>query len=314
MKVLVTGANGLVGQALCAHLNQSEHQVIRAVRTASKSWDVAIGDLDDKTDWSKVLSSDVYAVVHLAGKVPLSSSAYGVQANRYRQVNTLGTANFARQCANYGVKRFIFVSTVKVLGEGQDDPYQINNLAMPADDYAISKWDAEQMLKQISDETGMEVVILRPPLVYGPGVKGNFLHLMKTIDKGVPLPFGLIRNQRSLIYLGNLVDSICSCLTHPGAAGKTFLVSDGEDVSTPELVRRIAIAMERCPFLVSVPISLIRLTGILLGKKAAVNRLLSSLCVDITPVKEELGWIPPYTMEEGLLATVKWYRTVKAIE
>ena len=249
----------------------------------------------------------------MAGLVPQAESETIGQANRYHQVNTLGTANLARQCARHGVKRFVFVSTVKVLGEGKSEPYQDTDLAVPADAYAISKWDAEQALWQVAAETGMEVVMLRPPLVYGPGVKGNFLRLMQVIDKRRPLPLGGIHNQRSLIYLGNLIDVIRLCLTHPNAAGKAFLVSDGDDVSTPELVCRIAAALGRRPFLLPVPASWMQWAGRVLGKQAAVDRLLGSLCVDISPLREELDWTPPYSMQAGLEATAQWYRKTKAV-
>ena len=313
MKVLVTGANGLVGRALCSVLDQAEHQVVRAVRASTTPWEVPVGDLNKNTDWSEALGQNTDVVVHLAGQVPLTDDASRVPSDRYTEVNTLGTANLARQCAQNGVKRFIFVSTVKVLGEGKSEPYRDTDLAVPADAYAISKWDAEQALWQIAAETGMEVVVLRPPLVYGPGVKGNFLRLMQAIDKRRPLPLGGIQNQRSLIYLGNLVDVIRLCLTHSKAAGKAFLVSDGDDVSTPELVRRIAAALGRRPFLLPVPASWMRWAGRMLGKQAAVDRLLGSLCTDISPLREELGWTPPYTMQEGLEATAQWYRKTKAV-
>ena len=269
--------------------------------------------MNKNTDWSEALGQDTDVVVHLAAQVPLTDTAAEDQADRYTQANTLGTANLARRCAQHGVKRFIFVSTVKVLGEGKSEPYQDTDLAVPADAYAISKWDAEQALWQVAAETGMEVVMLRPPLVYGPGVKGNFLRLMQAIDKRRPLPLGAIHNQRSLIYLGNLVDAIHRCVTHPKAAGKAFLVSDGDDVSTPELVRRIAAALERPPFLLPVPVSWMRWAGRVLGKQAAVDRLLGSLCVDISPLREELDWTPPYSMQEGLEATAQWYRKTKAV-
>lgn len=313
MKVLITGANGLVGRALCSVLDQTEGQVVRAVRTSITPWEIPVGDLNKSTDWSEALGQNTDVVVHLAGQVPLTDNASRVPNDRYTEVNTLGTANLARQCAQHGVKRFIFVSTVKVLGEGKSEPYRDTDLAVPADAYAISKWDAEQALWQVAAETGMEVVMLRPPLVYGPGVKGNFLRLMQAIDKRRPLPLGGIQNQRSLIYLGNLVDVIRLCLIHPKAAGKAFLVSDGDDVSTPELVRRIAAALGRRPFLLPVPVSWMRWAGRVLGKQAAVDRLLGSLCVDITPLREELGWTPPYTMQEGLEATAQWYRKTKVV-
>ena len=313
MKTLVTGANGLVGRALCSVLDQTEHQVVRAVRTSTTPWEVPVGDLNESTDWSEALGQNTDVVIHLAGQVPLTDGASSTPDDRYSQVNTWGTANLARQCAQNGVKRFIFVSTVKVLGEGKSEPYRDTDLAVPADAYAISKWDAEQALWQVAAETGMEVVVLRPPLVYCPGVKGNFLSLMQALDKRRPLPLGDIQNQRSLIYLGNLVDVIRLCVTHPNAAGKTFLVSDGDDVSTPELVRRIAAALGRRPFLLPVPVSWMLSAGRVLGKQAAVARLLGSLCVDISPLREDLGWTPPYTMQEGLEATAQWYRKTKAV-
>lgn len=313
MKILVTGANGLVGRAFCSVLDQNKDQVVRAVRRSTTPWEVPVGDLNEDTDWSEALGQNTDVVVHLAGKVSLADGASSIPGDLYSQVNTLGTANLARQCAQYGVKRFIFVSTVKVLGEGKSEPYRDADLAVPADAYAISKWEAEQALRQIAAVTGMEVVVLRPPLVYGPGVKGNFLRLMQAIDKRRPLPLGGIQNQRSLIYLGNLVDAIRLCLTHPKAAGETFLVSDGDDVSTPELVSRIAASLQRRPFLLPVPVSWMRWAGRVLGKQAAVDRLLGSLCVDITPLREELGWTPPYTMQAGLEVTAQWYRKTKAV-
>lgn len=313
MKVLVTGASGLVGRALCSLLDQAEHQVARAVRASTTPWEIPVGDLNKSTDWSEALGQGTDVVVHLAAQVPEMDGASRVPGDRYAEVNTLGTAKLARQCARHGVKRFVFVSTVKVLGEGKSEPYQDSDLAVPADAYAISKLEAEQALWQIAAETGMEVVVLRPPLVYGLGVKGNFLRLMQAIDKRRPLPLGAIQNQRSLIYLGNLLDAIRLCLTHPKASEKTFLVSDGDDVSTPELVRRIAAALGRRPFLLPVPVSWMRWTGRVLGKQAAVDRLLGSLCVDITPLREELGWTPPYTMQAGLEATAQWYHKTKAV-
>ncbi len=285
--------------------------MIRSVRASTTPWEVPVGDLNEKTDWFIALSQGIDAVVHLAGQVPLADSKGGAAANLHHEVNTAGTANLARQCAEHGVKRFVFVSTVKVLGEGKNAPYRDGDLAVPADAYAISKWEAEKALLQIATESGMEVVVLRPPLVYGPGVKDNFLRLMQAIDKRRPLPLGTIQNQRSLIYLGNLVDAIRVCLTHPKAAGKNFLVSDGDDVSTPELIRRVAAALGRRPFLLSVPVSWMKWVGALLGKKEEVDRLIGSLCVDITPIREDLGWIPPFTMQSGLEDTAEWYCNTK---
>lgn len=292
-------------------LDQTEHQCIRAIRSSTTPWEISVGDLSESTHWGEALDSGADVVVHLAGQVPLTDAAAEANNDLYRKVNTFGTANLARQCAQHGVKRFIFVSTVKVLGEGKEKAYLNTDLAMPADFYATSKWEAEQALRQIAAETGMEVVVIRPPLVYGPGVKGNFLRLIQLIEKRRPLPLGGIRNRRSFIYLGNLVDVIIMSLTHPHAVGKTFLVSDGDDVSTPELVRRIAAAMGRQPFLLPIPASWMRWAGRTLGRQAAVDRLLGSLSVDITPMREELGWKPRYTMQAGLEATAHWYRKTK---
>lgn len=314
ISVLVTGANGFVGRTVCSVLEQGGGQVVRAVRTSTTPWEVPIGKLNAHTPWGDVLCAGVDAVVHLAGQVPADGKTTDGQAGLLYPTNTLGTANLARQCAQHGVKRFVFLSTVKVLGEGQAEPYRHDDGAVPADAYAISKWEAEQALRQIGQETGMEVVILRSPLVYGHGVKGNFLRLLRAVDQRRPLPLGAIQNRRSLIYVGNLVDVIRLCLVHPGAAGKTFLVSDGDDVSTPELIRRMAEALGRKPFLVPVPIGWMKWAGALLGNQAPVVRLLGSLAVDISPLRTELGWVPPYTMQEGLEATVKWYRQTKASE
>ncbi len=311
MKVLVTGANGVIGTGVCSVLDQSCHQVIRAVRASSGAGSIVVGDLGEHTDWGEALRPGVDVVVHLAGKVPAREDASEVDADQYTRVNALGTANLARQCVESGVKRFIFVSTVKVSGEGREQPYRADGSAGPVGAYAISKWQAEQALWKIAADTGLEIVVLRPPMVYGPGVKGNFMRLMQFIDKRLPLPFDRIQNRRSMIYLGNFVDVIVQCLTHPGAPGKTFLVSDGDDVSTPELIRRVGVALGRRPFLLPVPVSWMRWAGSLLGKRAAVDRLVGSLAVDIALLREDLGWAPPYTMQMGLDVTAQWYRTAQ---
>ena len=222
----------------------------------------------------------------------------------YRATNTEATLNLARQASQAGVKRFVFISTIKVNGEGRDTAYRETDVPVPEDAYAISKWEAEQGLQQIARETGLEVVILRPPLVYGPGVKANFLRLMKTIQRGWPLPLGAIRNRRSLLYLGNFVDAIRLCVEHPAAAGQTFLLDDGQAVSTPELIRAVARAMGRPARLLAVPVGVLAFMGALLGKRAAVARLTGSLHVDSSAIRSRLGWTPPYSMEAGLAATV----------
>ncbi len=308
MKILVTGADGLIGRALIAALNKEDLQTIRAVRSAMTSADISVGDLSADPSWDNVLPLNIDTVVHLAAKVSTVADKRESESGQCHRINTLATVNLARHCARYGVRRFVFVSTVKVLGEGKEDPYQVTDPAAPEDAYAISKWKAEQALWQISKETGMEVVIIRPPLVYGPGVKGNFLQLIQAIDKRWPLPLGAIRNRRSLIYLGNLVDAITLCLTHPKAAGKTFIVSDDDDVSTPELVRHLGKALGKAPILLTIPVGWMRFAGKILGKASSIDRLVGSFAVDITPTRKRLDWTPPYSMKAGIAATVAWYR------
>jgi len=318
MTILVTGADGFVGSALCDRL-RSEPLTVRSVVRRLKRWsdrdlNVAIGDISAGTDWALELK-DVTQVVHLAARVHVMNDSSPDALAEFSHMNVANTLNLASQAAAAGVRRFVFLSSIKVNGECTllMSPFTSDDLPAPEDPYGISKYEAEQGLRQIEAGSGMEVVVLRPPLVYGPGVKGNFLRLMQAIDKRRPLPLGAIHNQRSLIYLGNLVDAIRLCITHPNVAGKTFLVSDGDDVSTPELVRRIGAALGRRPFLLPVPVSWMRWAGRVLGKQAAVDRLLGSLCVDITPLCEELGWTPPYTMQAGLEATAQWYRKTKAV-
>jgi len=259
--------------------------------------------MNAQTDWHPALAG-CDAVVHLAARVHLMHDTAQDPLALYRATNTEATLNLARQAARAGVKRFVFVSSIKVNGEGRDTPYRETDVAAPEDAYAISKWEAEQGLQRIAQETGLEIVILRPPLVYGPGVKANFLRLMQTVQRGWPLPLGAIRNRRSLLYLGNFVDAIRLCVEHPAAAGQTFLLDDGEPVSTPELIRALARAMGRPARLLAVPVGVLEWSGALLGRRAAVARLTGSLCVDSSAIRSRLGWVPPFTMEAGLAATV----------
>jgi UDP-glucose 4-epimerase len=220
----------------------------------------------------------------------------------FRAVNVEGTLNLARQAAAAGVKRFVFVSSVKVNGEATlpGQPFTADDAPAPLDAYGISKMEAEQALREIALQTGMEVVIIRPPLVYGPGVKANFAAMMRWLQRGVPLPLGAIHNQRSLVALDNLVDLIVTCLTHPAAANQTFLVSDGEDVSTTELLRRMGRAMGRPARLIPVPVSWLKLAAALVGKRDVAQRLCGSLQVDIEKTRRLLGWTPPLTLDQGL--------------
>jgi len=318
VRILVTGANGFIGQALCNRLSEdAKHEVVAAVRTASGLiagiTHCQVGDIHSQTAWMHALDR-VDVVVHLAGRVHVMRDTDIDPFAVYKTINTEGTLNLARQAVVAGVTRFIYVSTIKVCGEGQsllnEAAYDETQQPAPSDAYAIFKLEAEKGLQDIARTTGLEVVILRPPLVYGPGVGANFLRLMQMVDRGWPLPLANIENHRDLIYLGNLVDAIVNCITHAGAANQTFLLADGERISTPELIRRLATALGRPARLLPVPPSCLRIAGILTGKSMAVNRLLGSLMVDGSAIRHNLGWGPPCSMREGLLETAMWYRTV----
>lgn len=309
-RILVTGASGFVGKALSSDLLWRGYSVNGAVRRIQSGAalekgiaPVVVGAIDAATDWAAALAG-ADAVVHLAARVHVMHDEAANPLAEFREVNTNGTLNLARQAADAGLKRFVFVSTVKVNGEGRDEPYRETDAPAPEDAYAISKWEAEAGLHRIAQETGLEVVILRPPLVYGPGVKANFQRLIRTVERGWPLPFGAIANRRSLLYLGNFVDAIRLCIEHPAAAGQTFLLDDGEAVSTPELIRRLAHAMGRPARLIAVPVGALEFAGALLGKRAAVARLTGSLHVDSSAIRSRLAWVPPFSMEAGLAATV----------
>lgn len=307
MKILVTGANGFVGQALCRRLSSLGHSVVRGVRSNVDGPDtVAVGELNADTDWREALAG-CEAVVHLAARVHVTSDTADSPLQLYRKTNTEGTLNLARQALAEGVRRFVFISSIKVNGEGGDTPYQEGDPPCPEDPYAVSKWEAEQGLWKIAAESGLELVILRPPLVYGPGVRANFLALMRMVATGWPLPLGAVRNRRSLIGLDNLIDVIRLALIHPRAAGRTYLVSDGQDVSTPQLLTMVAEAMGKTPRLFPLPPSFLRLIGWLLGRGCQVDRLLNSLAVDTSLVRSELDWTPPCSMWDGIVETVAWF-------
>lgn len=306
-RVLVSGANGFVGAALCQALAGRGWAVVPAVRRArGLPGEVVVGDIGPGTDWRAALAG-CDAVAHLAARVHVMREASREPLAAFREVNTAGTLNLARQAAEAGVRRFVYLSSIKVLGEGRDAPYTLADEAAPAEPYALSKWEAEQGLHALGRNTGLEVVVLRPPLIYGPGVKANFLGLLRALARGWPLPLGAVHNRRSLLYRGNLASAIEVCLTHPAAAGRTFLVCDGEDVSTPELIRRLARALGRPARLLPVPPSLLRLGAGLLGRGAQARRLLDSLAVDGGALREALGWTPPHTLDEGLRVTARWY-------
>lgn len=305
--VLVTGANGFVGSALMKKLQENgQRPCVGAVRDSSvemySSGSYAlVGQIGAQTDWSSALNN-VDTVVHAAALTYGGGQIDDEQKASLTEVNVEGSLALARQAAASGVRRFIFLSSVKVHGEASlpGKPFSASDPVNPLDAYAVSKWQAEQKLHEIAGESGMELVVIRPPLVYGPGVKGNFASLIKIVAKGIPVPFGAIENRRSLVNLHNLVDLIVRCVDHPGAASRTFLVSDNQDVSTPELLRRIGDAIGTRPRLVAVPPKLL-LWGLgLLGKRDAGQRLLSSLQVDISDTLSLLSWEPPISLQQGL--------------
>jgi len=313
--VLVTGATGFVGRFLCTRLLSEGRNVRGTIRSAEKHSLLVLGveplviePLGPDTNWSKALEG-IDTVIHLAARVHIMNDKVDDPLAEFRLVNTLGTKRLAEEAARAGVKRFVFISTIKVNGEETAIPYTRDSLPNPSDPYGISKWEAEQALRSIERKTGLEVVVIRPPLVYGPGVKANFLKMMHAIQRGIPLPLASLSNRRNIIYVGNIVDSIATCCTHPKAAGQTYLVSDGEDVSTPDLVQRIASALGRPARLVPFPTVLMRVLGKVTGKSAAVDRLLGSLVVDSSKIRSELGWKPPFSMEEGLAHTARWYKS-----
>jgi len=312
MNILITGASGFVGRYVTERLCADGYQVTAVVHNSSAPLPatvhaVAVGDIAFDTDWSEALVG-IDAVVHLAARVHVMMDTAVDPLEEFRRVNVAGTERLAQMAVKAGVKRFVFVSSVKVHGEERDIRYRESDPLMPQDNYGISKMEAEQVLRQIESETGLEVTIIRPPLVYGPGVKANFLSMMKVIASGIPLPLASIANTRSMIYVGNLVDAISLCVRHPAAAGRTYLVSDGDDVSTSELIRCTAAALDVPTRLFPFPVSLMILAAKLTGKSGAVNRLTGSLTVDSSNIRRELGWVPPCTMEEGLRETAGWFK------
>lgn len=310
--VLVTGASGFVGQAVCADLPSRGYSVLAAVRKPPDSSAlpgvryVVMGGIDEATDWGDALSG-VDSVVHLAARVHLMHDASANPLAEFRRVNVALTVNLARQAASAGVRRFLFVSSIKVNGESTPvgQPFTADDPSNPLDPYGVSKLEAEQALLAIATDTGMEVVIIRPVLVYGPGVKANFHEMMRWVVKGVPLPFGALTNQRSLVALDNLVDLVATCLAHPAAANHIFVVSDGEDMTVTGLLQRTAAAFGRPARLLPVPMSVLRMMGRLFGREAVVRRLCDTLQVDISKTRQLLGWQPPVSVNDALKKTAQ---------
>jgi nucleoside-diphosphate-sugar epimerase len=312
--MLVTGANGFVGRALCHALVGKGYKVRVAVRDATRfamtgCEVIKVPTVDENADWSEALGG-MTTVIHLAARVHVMRDVAANPLEEFRRTNVEGTERLARSAAARGVKRLVYVSSIKVNGEemGGGYAYTEQDMPSPQDPYGISKWEAEQALHRVARETGLEVVIVRPPLVYGPGVKGNFAQMLKVLTKGLPLPLASVENRRSLVYVGNLVDALILCAMHPAAAGQVYLVSDGEDIPTPDLLRRLGEALGRPARLFPCPPALLNLAGLLTGKSAQIERLLGSLQVDSGKIRRELNWTPPYTLQQGLQATADWYR------
>lgn len=313
-KVLVTGASGFVGHPLCEELLYRGYRVRAAVRSSTRFLEgveaIEVGDIDGGADWTVALQG-VDTVIHLAARVHVMKDTSTDPLAEFLKVNLHGTVNLAQQAVRAGVKRLVYASSVKVNGEWTTGTqfFTESDQPGPQDPYGVSKWQAEQALQRIAQETGLEVVIVRPPLVYGPGVKGNFIKLLDAIDRRMPLPLRGAHNARSLIYVGNLVDALIICATHPAAAGHTYMVSDGEDVSTARLANKIAIALGRGSRSFYFPPGLLRAMATLLGRADQADRLFGSLRINDEKIRRELGWIPPYTMEQGLRATADWHHT-----
>jgi nucleoside-diphosphate-sugar epimerase len=268
---------------------------------------VVVGDLADAPDLRAALTG-IDAVIHLAGRAHVMRETAADSEGAFQRANVAATRRLAEQAVGAGVRRFVFLSSVKVNGERTvEQPFTETDPPTPGDAYGRSKWAAEQALHGIAAVTGLEVAVIRPPLVYGPGVKANFLRLLRLVERGVPLPLGSVRNRRSLMGVWNLCDLVMACVTHPGAAGETFLASDQEDLSTPDLIRAVATALGRPARLVPFPVGLLRVAGRLLGQGDAVERLVGSLQVDSAKATRVLGWTPPVSIEEGLRRTVEWY-------
>lgn len=312
VRVVVTGASGFVGQSIVKALKLADYHVVavsRNLNVSNADISVYVPDYSFQNEWQRLLSSND-VVIHLAARVHIMQDQAENPLEAFLAVNLHNTVSLAKAAAKVGIKRFVFVSSIKVNGEHtHSQEFSEQDAANPQDAYAVSKWEAEKALREIEKETGMQVVILRPPLIYGPNVKANFASLIKLVDKGVPLPLASINNKRSLIYLGNFVDAIISCVQHPKAAGNTYLVSDGEDISMPQLIRKIAYALNRPSRLFSFPVPIMYLIAKLAGKSSSLQRVTQSLAIDSSKIRQELNWHPPFTIEQGLKETADWHRS-----
>jgi nucleoside-diphosphate-sugar epimerase len=317
-RLAVTGANGFVGRALCAEATQRGIQVRGITRMPSVLpvgvENVVVGNVDGNTDWSYALEGcDV--VVHLAARVHIMRDTSQNPLAEFRSVNTQGSVQLARSCVNVGVKRLVNVSSVGVNGASTPEGtvFTPHDQPDPHNPYSLSKKEAELALAEIARGSSLEVVTVRPPLIYGPGVGGNFLRLLRAVQMGIPLPLALTKNHRDLLYVGNLVDFLLLCAQHPAASGNTYLVSDGISVSTNELLRGIAAAFGVPSRLFPFPLTLLQWGANMTGHMAEVERLLSSLRVDDSSAHRDMGWNPPHNFKEGLQVTVDWYRASRGL-
>jgi nucleoside-diphosphate-sugar epimerase len=318
-RVLVTGASGFIGKRLCQVLLDHDYMVRAALRRPPQQMGLAavehviVGDIGSDSCWDESLQ-DVDYVVHLAARVHVMKESVRDPLAQFREVNTAATARLARQAAEQGVRRFVYLSSIKVNGEATAGrPFFADDKPDPQDPYGVSKAEAELQLRSISEQSNMEVTIVRPPLVYGSGVGGNFLRLMRLLERHVPLPLASIRNSRSMVTLNNLTNLLIRCLEHPGAADEIFLASDGEDWSTPALLRCIAEHLGVSGRLFPFPPALLRLAGRLSGQPGVVNRLCDSLEVDINKTRELLDWVPLQSPDEAVRQAVEWYLKNKLI-
>ena len=311
-RILVTGANGFIGRALLHRLVALPDLSVRAATRDPASGlsanvdSISVGDISDTTNWRPAVS-DIDVVIHTAGRARVMKETHSDPLQEFRRVNVQGTLSLARQAAEAGVRRRLFLSSVKVNGERtlEGSPFRTGDLPNPSDPYGQSKLEAELGLSALARETGLPMVILRLPLVYGPGVKGNVNRRLQFVKSGIPLPFGMVHNQRSMVNVENLTDLVLRCVLSKGVEGRTLLVSDAQDLSTSELISLIASAMDRTPHLFPVPLPLLRVVGTLLGMRAEIDRLCNSLQVDIMETGRLLNWQPPVPVEEGIQKTVR---------
>ncbi|MGB8337783.1 MAG: SDR family oxidoreductase [Burkholderiales bacterium] len=309
--ILLTGGNGFLGQAICKVLSRQGAEVVCASRSnidQPSVKHVPISGIDAATDWTDALEK-VRVVIHSAARVHVMNDSAADPLIEFRRVNVEGTLNLAKQAAAAGIRRFIFISSIKVNGEQTSlaIPFTSEDIPAPQDPYGVSKFEAEQGILLLAEQTGMEVVIVRPPLVYGPGVKANFASMMRWLYRGIPLPLGAINNKRSFVYIENLVSFIVSCIDHPDAANQIFLASDDQDVSTTELLKACASALGVKSRLLPVPQGLLVALVSAIGKNSVAQRLCGSLQLDISKSKQLLGWTPPFSLQQGLDETAKWF-------